>query len=416
MKTSSGLLLGVLFTLVVVIVALVIYFNTRPEEIKPVTSTGPSPTLPTIGDLTIAQTLSPDSDSEPYTIEPYTIEYEDGNDEATVYVEGDNEKSLSKNVTFTLNWKNQGNFDTVSKIEVEHYIREKGTDTPLQTIEVDSSQQIETNGITSWNYAPISVKISGLPDDNSAQYSFIGENMFKVVATYDGAKKLPLYDGTEALGEGESHPPELVIKPEDLTATIDMTVSERVIYNVSLLGDTRATTTNIVNKTYTFTATALNDETTNKPTNISKLENMEIISQDDKGKEFIFKYPDGKYIGIERRAGTQDASTGEWRESKILLKKVAVEDAVKITFMNSGKDKSADGGDTYRMLRINVEKCMIGANLPQDQMCGQSNADKTAVSLYLYGSEYSSTSFPFSFKAIEGRTQQEMAMRHWKLT
>ena len=56
MKTSSGLLLGVLFALVVVIVALVIYFNTRPEE-KPPTSTGPSPTLPTIGDLRIAQTL-----------------------------------------------------------------------------------------------------------------------------------------------------------------------------------------------------------------------------------------------------------------------------------------------------------------------------------------------------------------------
>ena len=95
MKTSSGLLLGVLFTLVVVIVAVVIYFNTRPEEEKTETSTGPSPTLPTIDDFTIAQTLSPDSDSETYMIEPYTIEY----------AEGDNEKALSKNVKFTLSWK-----------------------------------------------------------------------------------------------------------------------------------------------------------------------------------------------------------------------------------------------------------------------------------------------------------------------
>lgn len=131
MKTSSGLLLGVLFTLVVVIVAVVIYFNTRPEEEKTVTPTGPSPTLPTIGGLTVSQTLSPESDSESYMIEPYTIEaYDD-----------DNEKSLSKNVTFTLNWKNLGNFESVSKIRVEHYIREKGTGTVLQTVEVNDNQK-----------------------------------------------------------------------------------------------------------------------------------------------------------------------------------------------------------------------------------------------------------------------------------
>ena len=54
MKTSSGLLLGVLFTLVVVIVALVIYFNTRPEEEeKPETLDGP--TLPGISNLTVSK-------------------------------------------------------------------------------------------------------------------------------------------------------------------------------------------------------------------------------------------------------------------------------------------------------------------------------------------------------------------------
>ena len=195
MKTSSGLLLGVLFTLVVVIVAVVIYFNTRPEEEKTATPTGPSPTSPSIGDLTIAQTLSPDSDSEPYTIEPYTIEYDNGV----------NEKSLSKNVTFTLNWTNKSGFVTVTKLEVEHYIR--GTATALQTVVVNDNQKL--NG--SWNRAPISVKISGLPDSNTNQYSFIGENMFKVIATYDADnKKVSLYDGTVDLGEGETHPPELV--------------------------------------------------------------------------------------------------------------------------------------------------------------------------------------------------------------
>ena len=99
MKTSSGLLLGVLFTLVVVIVAIVIYFNTRPEEEETVTSTGPSPTLPGISDLTVSRTDSPDSGSESYTIEPYTIEYDEGDEDE--YEEGDNEKALSKNITFT---------------------------------------------------------------------------------------------------------------------------------------------------------------------------------------------------------------------------------------------------------------------------------------------------------------------------
>ena len=207
-----------------------------------------------------------------------------------MYEEGDNEKRLSKNVTFTLNWKNKDQFDTVSKIEVEHYIREKGTDTALQTVVVNDNQKIkDQSGILSWNYAPLSVKIRGLPDSNTAQYSFIGDNMFKVIATANGVK-VTLYDGTGALEEGETHPSELVIKPEDLTATIDMTESREVIYNVSLLGDTRATSTEIVNKTYTFTATALKDDNSNEPTNISTLEDIELIAQDTTGKEFKFRY------------------------------------------------------------------------------------------------------------------------------
>jgi len=403
MKTSSGLLLGVLFTLVVVIVAVVIYFNTRPEEEKTVTSTDPSPTLPSIGDLTIAQILSPNSDSETYTIEPYTIEY----------AEGDNEKSLSKNVTFTLNWKNKGNFETVSKIRVEHYIREKGTNAALQTIEVNNNQKID--GL--WDYAPISVKISGLPDDNTAQYSFVGQNMFKVIATYDGNQELPLYDGTKALGEGETHPPELVIKPGDLTATIDMTGSIKKVFNVSLLSGTRGTTKDIVNKSYTFTATSTEDDITGKRTSVS-IKGIELIAQDNTGKNFKFRYKaDGKFVGAKR---TNIAGTSDWFLELAKVNDVLETDedkAVIITFSNSYLDKSGDEtpGDTYRMLKITAKTCRTDP----DSCLGETVDKTTTEDLFLYGShlavDTNGTPKPAKWLSLTGRTKEETPMKHWKL-
>ena len=407
MKTSSGLLLGVLFTLVVVIVAVVIYFNTRPEEEKTATPTGPSPTSPSIGDLTIAQTLSPDSDSEPYTIEPYTIEYDNGV----------NEKSLSKNVTFTLNWTNKSGFVTVTKLEVEHYIR--GTATALQTVVVNDNQKL--NG--SWNRAPISVKISGLPDSNTNQYSFIGENMFKVIATYDADnKKVSLYDGTVDLGEGETHPPELVIKREDLTATIDMTGSIEKVFSVSLLESTQGTTKAIVNKSYTFTATSRINDSNNEPYNISTLKGVELISQDDSGTEFKFKYGNnnpesekrGKYLGAEINNNTKTLS---------LITVDDIDDASKITFMNSDKDKSGDEppGDTYRMLRITVPKCITkGEPFTSDNGCTGANGKPTDTEaadtqfLYLFG-DHNTNNTGKKWLTMTGRDENERPMMHWKL-
>jgi hypothetical protein len=402
MKTSSGLLLGVLFTLVVVIVAVVIYFNTRPEEEKTETPTGPSPTLPSIGDLTIAQTLSPDSDSETYTIEPYTIEY----------AAGDNEEKLSKNVTFTLNWENKGGFETVSKIRVEHYIREKGTSTVLQTVEVNDNQKLDEY----WDYAPISVKISGLPDNDNNQYSFVGQSMFKVIATYDGNKELPLYDGTEALGEGENHPPELVIKPEDLTATIDMTGEKTVTFSVSLIADTRTTYMDIANKSYTFTATSLINDVDGKPYNISTLEGIELIAQDTTGTEFKFKY--GKLHPVIDDRGKYVSAELNTIDKKWVLFTVDEEaDASKITFMNSSLDKSGDNppGDTYRMLRISKPKCITSDN-GCSGVAGKPT-DTEAIDtqfLYLYG-DHKPQNQGKSWLGLTGRTREETSMKHWKI-
>lgn len=339
MKTSSGLLLGVLFTLVVVIVAVVIYFNTRPGEEKPGTSTGPSSTLPSIGDLTIAQTLSPNSNSETYSIEPYTIEYDEGEEEAAetaAYEEGDTEKKLSKNVTFTLNWTNQDGFETVSKIQVEHYIRGKGT-TALQTVDVPDTM-INDDG--TWNYASITVVVTGLPDDNTNQYSFIGDNMFKVVAT-NANESITLYDGTADLVGDATHPPELVIKPEDLTATITMAESRTVTFDVSLLGGTRTTSKDIQNTSYTFTATTLADD--NGTVRDISITGIEFISQDTTGTKFKFKNKGSDtYLGVNKNAST-GALTLKTNASK--------GDAAIITFT-----ESITKGDDYRMLKTVVEE------------------------------------------------------------
>ena len=342
MKTSSGLLLGVLFTLVVVIVAVVIYFNTRPgEEEKPETSTDPSTTLPSIGDLTIAQTLSPNSNSETYSIEPYTIEYDEGEEAApaaaaAVYQEGDTEKKLSKNVTFTLKWTNQDGFETVSKIQVEHYIRGKGT-TALQTVDVPDTM-INDDG--TWNYASITVVVTGLPDDNTNQYSFVGDNMFKVVAT-NANESITLYDGTADLVGDATHPPELVIKPEDLTASIDMTESRTVTFDVSLLGGTRTTSKDIQNTSYTFTATTLADD--NGTVRDISITGIEFISQDTAGTKFKFKNKGSDtYLGVNKNAST-GALTLKTNASK--------GDAAIITFT-----ESITKGDDYRMLKTVVEE------------------------------------------------------------
>lgn len=378
MKTSSGLLLGVLFTLVVVIVAVVIYFNTRPGEEKPGTSTGPSsPTLPTIGDLTIAQTLSPNSDSETYTIEPYTIEYLTPEEEAAAYVEGDTEKKLSKNVKFTLKWENKGGFETVLKIQVEHYIRGRGTTAPLQTVDVPDS--MKNGGVDGeWNYAEIEVVVTGCdtlcPDGNTKQYSFVGENMFKIVAMNANEQKITLYDGTADLVDGATHPPELVIKPEDLTASIDMTQSRTVTFDVSLLGGTRTTSKVIENISHTLTATTLDNR-------YISITGIEFISQDTTGTKFKFKNKaSDTYLGVNK-----DATTGP-----LTLKTNASEaDAAIITFA-----KSITKGDEYRMLKtVVLEK-----------------------EYYLFGPHVSGDT-EIKWLPLVGResSQEERAMKDWKV-
>jgi len=286
MKTSSGLLLGVLFTLVVVIVAVVIYFNTRPEEEKPETSTGPSPTLPTIDDLTIAQTLSPDSDSETYTIEPYTIEY----------AVGDNEKALSKNVKFTLSWKNGNGYNNVQKLKIDHYIVTSSTEKDIMksfSVTKGSADAENYPGMFE-NYGSVQYSISG-----DGSYSFIGKNRFSITAILNykesdqtDNKEVSLYKDftNESIAE-------LDVSEEDLTATLDMTGSITKEFKLKLqdgstTGADNAASSEVTNTKYTFKSY------TSGTSGLYSISDIELIPQDKDGKKFKFR-KNGKYIKAE---------------------------------------------------------------------------------------------------------------------
>ena len=385
MKTSSGLLLGVLFTLVVVIVAVVIYFNTRPEEEKTVTPTGPSPTLPTIGGLTVSQTLSPESDSESYMIEPYTIEaYDD-----------DNEKSLSKNVTFTLNWRNEGNFEDVTEIKVEHYIK-IGDVTNKMSTRSDTSLAVRSK------YTDVSFPVSGLPDDNTNQYSFVGKSRFKILAVMnfktDGTNydKVTLYDGYDL---GTEDPAELEIKASDLTATIDMAQALTKTYSLKLKNESKSTGSVITNTKYKFMAAPLLNTATMEIDETKKVtyENVELISQDNTGKTFKFRSGSG-YWGIE----SVDASGGDQAYKK-LTTNATEDDAVIIRFVNSSLDKS-DEVDANGVAKANYKSFKI-----------VKSENDVNVDYYLHGIK-DKVGFR-TLNNLDVNTSQELShTRHWLIT
>ena len=335
MKTSSGLLLGVLFTLVVVIVAVVIYFNTRPEEEKTETSTGPSPTLPTIDDFTIAQTLSPDSDSETYMIEPYTIEYDVGK----------NEKELSKNVKFTLSWKNGNGYNDVQKLKIDHYIVTSSTAKELKksfSVTKGSADAGSYPGMFE-NYGSVQYSISG-----DGSYSFIGKNRFSITAILNYKesdqtenKEVSLYKDftNESIDE-------LDVSEEDLTATLEMTGTITKEFKLKLqdgstTGDANAASSEVINTKYTFTSYK-------SGTTIAKsITDIELIPQDDGGKKFKFRI-NGNYVKAEIVNDIEVTDPVTPKYAKYSVGETSNTDAI-ITFVYNTTES-----DTKRMLKTTI--------------------------------------------------------------
>ena len=408
MKTSSGLLLGVLFTLVVVIVALVIYFNTRPEEEKTVTSTGPSPTLPGISDLTVSRTDSPDSGSESYTIEPYTIEYDEGDEDEDEYEEGDNEKALSKNITFTLNWTNNDGFDDVEAIRIEHYINTASNPTPFSGLVMKREMKEDSITLRS-NFTDVSYSITG-----NGEYSFVGSNRFKIIAILDrkvsteaDAKNQEhvlyngLYDGSGNIQSIN----QLNIKPEDLTATIGMALPLTKTFELELQDGSysgqNAATKKITNQKYTFKAVPYKFDPPSKEVDEDKkveYKDIELISQDDDGKEFIFRSGINTYWGIRPGGGTmKDDSVA--LEDKVagyysLKTNDTKENAVKIIFAKSSKS------DDYNSLKI------------------VTGTEAAPIDMYLYGIK--DPNIGVSFRPLDDSTVSKSYKlsntRHWEIT
>jgi hypothetical protein len=212
--------------------------------------------------------------------------------------------------------------------------------------------------------------------------------MFKVVAT-NANEQITLYDGTADLVGNATHPPELVIKPEDLTASIGMTESRTVTFDVSLLSNTRGTSKAIENTSYKFTATTLPDD--NELTRDISITGIEFISQDTTGEKFKFKKKNTeKYLGVNKNASTgaltlkTDATKGE---------------AAIITFT-----ESITKNDDYRMLKtVVVEK--------------NDNNEDVDVEYYLFG-PHNANDTTIKWLTLFGRTssQKERAMKDWKIT
>lgn len=221
---------SIFFICVTLIVLALIYYIFK--KFKGRTLPTPSPPAQTdelsISDLKFTRTLNPDksnsnSESE---ISGYTIEYAGIN-----YVE------LSRNVDFTIIWKNNIGFDNVvTGFWIEHFVKSPvGTDgaaqnfTRLQRKEFPTTtQQVDTS-----DYGENSVSIV------STDYSVIGDNRFKIYAILNvgcvsgNCPTIELYNG---VGRSDtSH--NINVSEEELGATLGMTAPQSVTYTPVVSSD-----------------------------------------------------------------------------------------------------------------------------------------------------------------------------------
>jgi len=212
---------GILFLVITLIIIVSIYYIVK--MVKGRTPLSPSPSSSdqtgkiSISDLKFERTLNPDKSNSKGDdgIVGYTIEYDNGID----YEE------LSKNVTFTLEWKNNIGFtDNVKGFMIEHHVKGVGNDNYKSEQSIDFYNTDTGDPIVYLsNFEENKVSIKG-----NGNYSVVGENRFKisVIMNDNDNTKTELYDGTAQ--DDKSHGIE--ISKDELGATLSMTKPETVTY------------------------------------------------------------------------------------------------------------------------------------------------------------------------------------------
>jgi hypothetical protein len=276
MKSSDNtLLLAGLFVLIVVIIALIVYY-TRPGETKTLEQTSDTTKL-TVENLTFERTLNPDPSVgdgvSGYTIEPYGVEYTTGTADYT---------ELSKNVTFTMKWTNAPGFNNVVKgFRIKHYV-----DTDSKNTYEYKSEITEVGGesISFSDFGKCTVKLTSA--NWTTPGDVIGQNKFKLFALVGtgGNTESILYDGTV----GTTFPPELKISETQLSVTLSMTTPKTEKFEPEEAEGT--STRAVISKTI---YDIFNTHTTLTKNGIGLyLETVE----NSNNKHFYFQYEDGKYL------------------------------------------------------------------------------------------------------------------------
>ena len=303
MKSSDNtLLLAGLFVLIVVIIALIVYY-TRPGETKTPDQTSDDTVLK-VENLTFERTLNPDPSAgdgdgvSGYTIEPYGVEYATG---STEY------KKLSKNVTFTMNWTNAPGFNAaaVQGFKIDHFVRKPNVDTNPTTVEQSIIKTLvtETNtdkdNISTYDFGTCRAKIV-----SNGNYEVIGQNSFALYAVTkvdkntavvwndtDTQKYTLLYDGRN---ESDADATALKVTKEQLSVTLDMTVSETTKFVPKAPEDTSSRT--VINKS-TYTVSNGNNSSTLAGVYLTTVPKTD-------GKHFYFTFEDGKFLMISKTYDT----------------------------------------------------------------------------------------------------------------
>ena len=308
MKSSDNTLLFVgLFVLIVVIIALIVYY-TRPGETKTPDQTSDDTVLK-VENLTFERTLNPDPSVgdgvSGYTIEPYGVEYATG---ATEY------KALSKNVTFTMNWTNAPGFNAkkVQGFKIDHFVRKPNVITKPTVVEQIiikkpvTEADTDKDNINIKDFGACRAKIV-----SNGNYAVIGQNSFALYAVTkkndetaiawdntDTQEYTLLYDGRD---ESDTDAIALKIIKDQLSVTLEMTKPETTKFVPKAPEDTSSRT--VINKS-TYTVSNGN--------NSSYLAGVYLttVPKTD-GKHFYFTFEDGKFLMIAKSDGNLKKSLTE---------------------------------------------------------------------------------------------------------